>query len=414
MQDQKQKDFIASCDIGTTKICVVIAKKDSNGQLEIIGFGEENSNGLKKGVIVNIDNTVKSIKKAVEAAEMMAGVEVEYLTVGIAGGQVNGINSNAVIGRNRADKEISEEDVERVVHSAQTISIPSDREIIHVIPQEFSVDDQDGILNPVGMSGVRLKTDVHLVTCSKTATQNIHRSVERAGYKVEDIVLQPIASAEAILNDDEKELGAIVIDIGGGTTDIIFYINNSIYHTYVIPIGGDLVTKDISFGLRTPKISAELIKKQYGNTLPDRIDSDDYFSVPLVGGNEPTNISSKMLAEIIHPRMAELFNLIGEEIERTGYRSKIAAGIILTGGASQMEGILELSEQHLNYPCRLGKPYEISGLSESVDNPKYSTAVGLAKFSFDGHENYSAEFKNQKAEKSIIDKTSQWLKDFFR
>ena len=403
--------IVASLDIGTTKISVVIAKLHEDNNLEIIGLGHESSYGLSKGVIVNIDSTVKSIKKAVEEAELMAGVEVQDLTVGIAGGQIEGINSRGVIAvSGKKEDEITENDIARVISTAQSVSIPADREILHVIPQEFIVDSQEGIINPLGMSAVRLEAEVHLVTCLRSATINISKAVVQAGYQVKEIVLQPIASAEAVLNDDEKELGAIVIDIGGGTTDLLMYIANSIWHTHVIPLGGSNVTKDISYGLRTPNTSAEMIKKQYGAALGDIIDENDYFSVPLVGGRPPAKVSRKMLASIIEPRMEELFSLVKQELEKTNYLSKIAAGVVLTGGASQCEGLVPLAENILNLPARVGYPINITGLSDKINDPMFATAVGLARFTADENEEYRPEIK---ATDSVLSKIGSFFREFF-
>ena len=405
-----EDNIIAGLDIGTTKICVIIAKVHEDGKLEIIGLGYESSYGLSKGVIVNIDSTVKSIKKAVEEAELMAGVEIQRLMVGIAGGQIEGINSRGVIAISRKEDEIVEDDIARAISTAQSVSIPADREILHVIPQEFIVDDQEGIMNPLGMSGVRLEVEVHLVTCLKSATANITKAVTRAGYQIEEIVLQPIASAEAVLNDDEKELGSIVIDIGGGTTDLLMYIANSIWHTHVIPLGGNNVTKDISYGLRTPNTSAEMIKKQYGAALGDVIDENDYFSVPLVGGRPNAKVSRKMLSSIIEPRMEELFSLVKEELEKTDYLSKVAAGVVLTGGVSLCEGLVSLAEKVLNLPARVGYPINVAGLSDKIADPMFSTAVGLVRFSAGESEDYRPEVKSNK---TIFSKISGFFREFF-
>ena len=406
----EDNNIIVSLDIGTTKIGVIIAKVHDDSGLEIIGLGYENSYGLSKGVIVNIDSTVKSIKKAVEEAELMAGVEVQSLTVGIAGGQIEGINSRGVIAVSRKEDEITEDDIARVISTAQSVSIPADREILHVIPQEFIVDDQEGVMNPLGMSGVRLEVEVHLVTCLKSATANITKAVTRAGYLVQEIVLQPIASAEAVLNDDEKELGAIIIDIGGGTTDLLMYIANSIWHTHVISLGGNNVTKDISYGLRTPNTSAEMIKKQYGAADGEVIDENDYFSVPLVGGRPHAKVSRKMLSSIIEPRMEELFNLVKEELDKTDYLSKVAAGVVLTGGASKCEGLVSLVEKILNLPTRVGYPVNVSGLSDKINDPMFATAVGLVRFTAGESEEYRPEVRSNK---SIFSKIGSFFREFF-
>ena len=405
-----QDKVIASLDIGTTKICVVIAKLHENNDLEIIGLGHESSYGLSKGMIINIDSTVKSIKKAVEEAELMAGVEVSGLTVGIAGGQIEGINSRGVIAISRKDAEITEDDIRRVIDTAQSVSIPADKEILHVIPQEFIVDELEGIMDPLGMSGVRLEAEVHLVTCLKSATNNIRKAVTRAGYEVDEIVLQPIASAEAVLNDDEKELGAVVVDIGGGTTDLLMYIGNSIWYTHVIPLGGSNVTKDVSYGLRTPNTSAEMIKKQYGSALGEIIDDNDYFEVPLVGGRPPDKVSRKMLANIIEPRIEELFSMVKEALEKTNYLSKIAAGVVLTGGGSQCEGTVQLVEKVLGQPTRVGSPVNVTGLSDKINDPMFATAVGLARFTAGENDDYRP---GMSASNTIFNKIAGFFKEFF-
>ena len=402
--------IIAGLDIGTTKTCVVIARVKENDGIEIIGTGHCESSGLQKGVIINIDLTVKAIKKAVEEAEMMAGLNVEKLYTGIAGSHVESLNSKGVIAVSgkSGESEISREDIYRVIETAQSISIAPDRKILHVIPQEFIVDDQEGIMDPLGMSGVRLEVEVHLVTVAKAALSNIKRAVERAGYEVADIILQPIASAEAILNQDEKELGSVVIDIGGGTTDVLMYIANSIWYSHVLAVGGNNVTKDIAYGIRTPNVSAEMIKKEHGNALASKVKSTEYVKIPLVGGREPVNISMKMLAEIIEPRMKEIFTMVHDAIEKTGYLEKTAAGVILTGGGSLCKGTDALAERVLNQPVRMGKPSGLSGLSENVENPSYSTSVGLVKFAVNQYENYKVE-----TEKGFLMRLITFIKGFF-
>jgi len=408
-----ENKIIAALDIGTTKICVIIARCKEDGALEIKGIGLQPSYGLSKGVIVNIDATVNSIKKAVEEAELMAGVEVKELFVGIAGGQVKGINSRGVIAiGGRSDQaEISRDDIARVINTAQSVSIEPDKEIIHVIPQEFIVDNQDGIMDPLGMCGVRLEVEAHMVTCLKSATANIRKAVNRAGYETADIILQPIASAEAILNSDEKELGAIVIDIGGGTTDVVMYIGNSIWFTHVIPLGGNNVTKDISFGLRAPTNSAEIIKKQSGVADESIVDEEDYTSIPRVGGREPIKVSRKTLARIIEPRMAEIFSLAREVLQKTNYMERIHAGIILTGGASLCEGTTELAEKIFDQPVRIGSPVNVSGLKEKVDSPAYATAIGLIRFGANNAEEYRPSVSG--SSENIFEKIKLFFREWF-
>lgn len=409
---ERNDEIITALDIGTTKIVVVIARAGSNGELEILGVGNQHSFGLNKGVITNIEKTVNSIQKAVKEAELMAGEQVTMMHVGVAGGHIKSYNSHGVVTFNHKgeESEITDEDVDRVIQTAQGISLPEDREIIHVIPQMFVVDGQDEILNPRGMSGVRLEVEAHLVTCSKTATNNIRRAVSRAGYEVADIILQPLASAEAVLNDDEKELGAVVIDMGGGTTDAIMYIRNAIWATHVVPLGGNNVTRDISFGLKTPNHSAELIKKQSGVSLKESVEERDCTEIPRVGGRKPVTVQRRTLAEIIEPRMAEIFTLIRDELQASGFSDRIHAGIVLTGGASMCESTDMLAERIFDQPVRVGKPESLSGLQDKVASPVYATAVGLARF---GLENTGAYMPRSEKSENPFSKIGDFFKSFF-
>lgn len=375
-----EERIVSALDIGTTKICVVVCKITSLSQVEVLGVGSDFSAGLSKGLIVNVDATVRSITKAVEEAEMMSGYQVGPLYVSISGTQSECVTSKGVIAVSSKGGEISEEDVTRVIGTARSISIPADREILHVIPKEFVVDNQEGIINPIGMYGVRLEADVYLVTCPQTATNNIRRTVEKSGYEVEDIVLQSVASAEATLNEDEKELGAILIDIGGGTTDVVVYTNNSIWQTCTVPYGGNNVTKDISYGLRTSLSSAESIKLRYGCSIESSVDSAEYFSVPLMGGRTPAKVSRRMLCGIIEPRMRELFTLVKSQLDQFGFPEKSVASVVLTGGGSLCEGAIELAESIFDLPVRIGSPRGIVGIVDKVNSPIFSTAVGLARF----------------------------------
>ncbi len=405
--------IIASLDIGTTKICTVISRIQEDGKIEIIGIGNKPSAGLQKGIVINIEAVVKVIKNVIEEAELMAGVEITELYTGVAGGHIESINSRGVIAVSdrSGESEITKSDIYRAIETAQSISIPPDREILHVIPQEFIVDDQEGVIDPLGMSGIRLEVEVHLVTVPKSATANIKKVIERAGYNVLDVILQPISSAEAVLSEDEKELGSIVVDIGGGTTDILMYIGNSIWYTGVISLGGNNVTKDIAFGLRTPSPSAEVIKKEHGNALVSLINKNDYTAVPMVGGREPMKVSMKMIAQIIEPRMEEIFLMIKGLIDKTGYLSKIAAGVILTGGGSQCQGTVELAERIINQPVRIGKPINLTGLCEKVDSPVFSTAIGLIRFAVGKQEEYKLEVKPSHFK--VFKKITSLLKEFF-
>ena len=377
MAKEQKQDIVVGLDLGTTKVCTIIGELDDEGQVHIIGVGTTPSTGLKKGSVVNIEQTIASIKKSIADAERMAGVEVTSAFAGVAGGHIKGLNSRGVIAVSRRDKEITEEDRERVIEAAQAIAIPMDREIIHVIPQEYIVDDQDGIKNPVGMSGVRLEAEVHVVTGAVTSVQNIVRSVERAGIQVADIILQPLASAEAILSSDEKELGVVLIDIGGGTTDIAVFINGSLWHTGIITLGGALVTSDVAVGLRTPNTEAESIKVQFGSAYTAMVKEEEEITVPGVGGRPDRRMPRRVLSEIIEARMEEIFELVGSELKKHGFEDRIPAGAVITGGAALMEGTAELAEKILQLPVRIGSPKRVGGLTDVVANPSYSTAVGL-------------------------------------
>lgn len=370
--------FVATLDIGTTKVCVVISRLTETGDLEVMGVGVKNSVGVSKGMITNIDQTVDAVRKAVEEAELQAGVEVTSLYTGIAGGLIEGINSKAVIAV--SGDEITPQDIDRVVAAAQNLTLQPGREVLHVLTQEFQVDDQDGIMDPKGMLGSRLEAQVHIVTCQRATTSNIRRAIELAGFQVSGIVLQPIASAWAVLHDDEKELGAVVVDIGGGTTDVLVYVANSIWFTHVIPLGGNNVTKDISFGLRTPGPSAEVIKKQFGQAVMEEVDETETIQVPIVGEQTTQGVSKKFLASIIEPRLEEIFQQVKVALEKTGHLDKIGSSVVLTGGASQCEGTAALARKVLNLPVRLGKPRRLAGLADKVSGPEFSTITGLARY----------------------------------
>jgi cell division protein FtsA len=340
-------------------------------------MGTSRSEGLKRGVVINLEKTVESITKALEDAEMMAGVKVNSVFAGIAGDHIRSINSRGVIALSGSGSEISSKDVERVINAARAVALPMDREIIHVLPQEYTVDDQSGIKDPIGMSGVRLEAEVHIVTGAVTSAQNIYRSVKKAGLEVCDLVLQPLASSYALLSPEEEELGVALIDLGGGTTDIAIFHDGSIRHTAVIGLGGNNVTNDIAIGLRTPVEQAEEIKKSYGCALSSLVDSDEMIKVPGVGGREPKEISRGVLAAIIEPRAEEIFSLVLREIKKTNYSDLLVAGVVLTGGGSLMEGMIELAEQIFDMPAKKGIPQGFSGLVDLVSTPIHSTGVGL-------------------------------------
>lgn len=408
----KGGEIVTGLDIGTTKICVIVAELTENG-IEIIGCGTSPSRGLKKGVVVNIDVTVESIKKAVEAAEAMAGVSLDSAFVGIAGGHIKGINSRGVIAVSGKNQEVTQADVDRVIEAAKAITLPADRRVIHVIPQEFIIDDQGGVKEPLGMSGHRLEAEIHIVTGAIASAENIIKCASRAGLEVRDIVLQPLASSEATLTADEKELGVILVDIGGGTSDIAVFVDGSIRHTAVLALGGDHLTHDIAIGLRTPPQCAEEIKCQYGCALASLVGSEEVVEVPSVGGRKPRLLSRQMLCEIMQPRMEEIFTHVDLEVRRAGFMQQAAAGVVVTGGSSMMEGVPELAEQLFDLPVRLGIPTGVGGLKEVVSSPMYATGVGLVL--------YGAEHRDQRrfsrfSERTLVDKVikrmMQWFSDF--
>jgi cell division protein FtsA len=410
-----EENVIVGLDIGTTKIACIISEVDSNGELKIIGVGVHPSDGLRKGVVVNIDKTVRSIQKAVEEAELMAGVDVDSVWVGIAGDHIRAINSRGVVAISRDDNEITELDVLRAKDAAKAVSIPMDREILHVIPQEYVVDEQKGIKDPIGMCGVRLETQVHIITGAVTSAQNIYKSVDKAGLKVIDLVLEPLASCYSVLEKDEKELGVALVDMGGGTTDIAIYFDESIRHTAVVGLGGKNVTSDIAIGIRTPIERAEEIKKQYGCAYSSLVKGNEYISVPGVGGREQREVSKAVLASIIEPRLEEILSLTFREIKRTEYADMLGAGIVLTGGASMMEGIQELAEKVFMMPVKLGVPSGFGGLTEAAKSPIHATGVGLCMYGFEQMKNRKGK-KNLGGEdnfKKIFDKMKSWVKEFF-
>ncbi|MFQ6033158.1 MAG: cell division protein FtsA [Candidatus Zixiibacteriota bacterium] len=372
-----KENLIVGLDIGTTKIAAIIAELQESGEPKIVGIGTSRSEGLKRGVVINLEKTVESITKAVEDAELMAGIKVNSVFAGIAGDHIRSINSRGVIAISRSGHEIVPSDVERVINAAKTVALPMDREIIHVLPQEYTVDDQSGIKDPIGMSGVRLEVEVHIVTGAVTSAQNIYRSVRKAGLEVCDFVLQSLASSYALLTPDEEELGVALIDLVGGTTDIAIFHEGSIRHTAVIGVGGKNVTNDIAIGLRTSVQQAEEIKKSYGCALSALVDSDEMIKVPGLGGGDEKDISRSVLAAIIEPRAEEILSLILREMKKTNYSNLLAAGVVLTGGGSLLEGMTDLAEQIFDMPVKKGIPQGFSGLVDIVSTPIHSTGVGL-------------------------------------
>lgn len=370
--------MIVGLDIGTSKVVAIVGEISSTGDLSIVGIGSHKSVGLKKGVVVNIESTVQSIQRAIEEAELMAGCQIHSVYVGIAGNHIRSLNSHGIVAIR--DREVYAQDLERVLDAAQAVAIPADQKILHILPQEYLIDDQEGVKEPLGMSGVRLEAKVHLVTCAVNAGQNIEKCIRRCGLEVEDIILEQLASSYAVLTDDEKELGVCLVDIGGGTTDIAIFTEGAIRHTGVIPIAGDQVTNDIAMALRTPTQHAEEIKIRYACALAKLTSADETIKVPSVGDRPARDLSRQALAEVVEPRYEELFTLIQRELRRSGFEDMVAAGIVLTGGTSKMEGVIELAEEIFHMPVRLGAPTNVKGLKDIVANPIYSTGVGLLMY----------------------------------
>jgi cell division protein FtsA len=378
MPKKPEKRLIVGLDIGTSKVVAIVGELKPNGGVEIIGIGSHPSRGLKKGVVVNIESTVQSIQRAVEEAELMAGCEIHSVYCGIAGSHVRSLNSHGIVAIR--DKEVTQGDVDRVIDAARAVAIPADQKILHILPQEFIIDQQDGVREPIGMSGVRLEAKVHMVTGALSAAQNIIKCVRRCGLEVDDIILEQLASSYSVLTDDEKDLGVCLVDVGGGTTDIAVFTDGSIRHTAVIPIAGDQVTNDIAVALRTPTHCAEEIKLKYACALPQLASADETIEVPSVGERPPRRLARQTLAEVVEPRYEELFSLIQAELRRSGFEDMIAAGVVLTGGSAKMEGAVELAEEVFHAPVRLGVPQHVTGLVDVVRNPIHSTGVGLLLF----------------------------------
>jgi cell division protein FtsA len=410
-----KRDIVVGLDIGTTKICCIVGEvvESFNGHpaIDIVGIGTAPSAGLRKGVVVNIESTVASICKAVEEAELMAGVEIANVYAGIAGGHIKSFNSTGVVAVK--DKEITEQDVQRVIDAAKAMAIPMDREVIHIIPQEFIVDDQDGIRDPIGMSGVRLEAKVHIVTGAVSSAQNIIKCANKAGLNVAEICLEPIASGEAVLGNDEKELGTVLIDIGGGTSDVAIFREGAVAYTGVLALGGQHITNDIAMGLRTPQADAEKLKVKYGQALASLVNPDDMIEVPGVGGRNSRTVPRRLLAEIIEPRMEEVFMLIQQQIMKSGFHELLSGGVVLTGGSTLLEGITELAEMVFDMPVKRGMPQGVGGLRDVVHSPKFATAVGLLKYGA----RHASKARYPIREINIYDKIKgsmrAWIKELF-
>ena len=401
-------------DIGTTKISCIIAEREASGELRIVGVGNGPSEGLRRGVVVDLDKTVASISRAVEEAERMAGTEVKAVHAGIAGDHIRSINGRGVIAVSRKDNEISVSDVERVVDAAKAIAIPMDREIIHVIPQEFIVDDQEGIKDPVGMSGVRLEAEVHIITGAITSAKNICRAIQRSGLKVQDLVLEPLASSLSVLDDDERDLGVVLLDIGGGTTDVAVFHEGSIRHTAIIPYGGVNVTSDIAIGLRTPIDKAEAIKLSHGSALATSVSAEEMLTVAGVGGRGDREISRHVLASMIEPRMEEIFQLANKEVRKNHFAPLIGGGVVLTGGTSLLPGAVELAEQVFEMPVRIGLPRGMSGLTPSLSDPRFATGIGLVLYAAQGAEEPMQDLVESGAGKgNPLSNVRNWFSNLF-
>ena len=408
----KKNNYVVGLDIGTTKICCIIGEISHNNQVDIIGLGQYPSRGLRKGVVVNIDSTVESIKNAVEEAELMAGCEIDSVFVGIAGGHINSLNSHGIVAAQ--GKEITQKDVDRVIDAAKAIAIPLDREVIHVLPQEYIVDSQDGIKTPLGMSGIRLEAKVHIVTAAVTSAQNIVRCVNKAGLSVQDIVLEQLASSESVLSSDERELGVAMIDIGGGTSDLAIFYQEAIKHTYVLTIAGAQMTNDIAIGLRTPNQEAEKIKHAYGCALSALVAEDETIEVSSVGGREARAVSRQILSEILEARAKEMFEMLNHEINVSGFRDIVSSGVVLTGGASSLPGMGELAEEIFQLPVRVGVPANLGGLVDVVSSPMYATSTGLIQYRMKSVKaGKTRELEGRHLFDKIFSRMKDWAEEFF-
>ena len=411
MPKKDERKLLVGLDIGTSKVVAVVGELSPEGALEVIGIGSHPSRGLKRGVVVNIESTVQSIQRAVEEAELMAGCEINTVFTGIAGSHVRSLNSHGIVAIR--EKEVSPSDVDRVIDAARAVAIPADQRILHVLPQEFVIDTQEGIREPVGMSGVRLEAKVHLVTGAVSAAQNIVKCVQRCGLDVQDIVLEQLASSYSVLTDDEKELGICLVDMGGGTTDIAVFCGGAIQHTAVIPIAGDQVTNDIAVSLRTPTQYAEEIKIKYACALSQLANPDETIEVPSVGDRPPRRLARQTLAEVVEPRYEELFALVRDELRRSGFEELIAAGVVLTGGSSKMEGAVELAEEIFHTPVRLGIPQYVEGLVDVVRNPIHATGVGLLLYGKAASQARAEAAGSRKGLLSAFERMKAWFQGNF-
>jgi cell division protein FtsA len=400
---------IVGLDIGTSKVAAIVGEIGPDGDLEIIGIGSHPSRGLKKGVVINIESTVQSIQRAIEEAELMAGSRIDAVYAGIAGSHVRSLNSHGIVAIR--DREVVPQDIDRVIDAAQAVAIPADQKILHILPQEYLVDSQEGVREPLGMSGVRLEAKVHLVTCAANAAQNIEKCIERCGLEVREVMLEQLASSYAVLTDDERELGVCMVDIGGGTTDIAVFTEGAIRHTAVIPIAGDQVTNDIAQALRTPTQYAEEIKIKYACALTQLARADETIKVPGVGDKPAKELSRQALAEVVEPRYDELFTLVQAELRRSGFEDLMAAGIVLTGGSSKMEGVVELAEEIFHMPVSLGIPKHVAGLKDIVRNPVYATGVGLLLYGKQREEELLIRGRGRSS--GLVRRVRRWVNENF-
>jgi len=411
MASNTDREMIVGLDIGTSKIVTIVGEVAEDGSIELIAMGTHRSQGLKKGVVINIDSTVDAIQKSVDEAERMCNVEIKSVFAGIAGSHIRSLNSHGIVAI--SDSEVDQEDVERVVDAAKAVAIPADQRILHVLPQEFIIDHQDSIRQPVGMSGVRLEAKVHLVTGSISAAQNITKCIRRCGLEVEDVILEQLASSQSVLTNDEKDLGVVLVDMGGGTTDIAVFTEGAIRHTAVIPVAGDQVTNDIAVAFRTPTQFAEEIKVRHACALTQFASAEEMIEVPGVGDRSARRLARQTLAEVVEPRYEELLTLVHDELLRSGFEDACAAGLVLTGGTSKMEGVIELAEEIFHMPVRLGLPQHVTGLAEVVRNPIHATGVGLLLFGQQRRKNPRTEPVDVRSEKSLLQRMSEWFQRTF-
>jgi cell division protein FtsA len=406
----KKNSIVVGLDIGTAKVCAVIGEMTERG-VEIIGIGTHPSQGLRKGVVINIEATVHSLNKAIEEAGLMAGCEIHTVFASISGGHIKAFNSHGIVALK--NKEVGQRDLERVIDAAKAVAIPMDREVLHVLPQDYIIDDQDGIKEPLGMSGVRLEAKVHIVTGAVTSAQNIVKCCNRTGLSVAEIVLAPLAAAETVLSDEERELGVLLVDMGGGTTDMAVFHDGTVKHTAVIGIGGNHITNDIAAGLRTPFNDAERIKQRYGCAAASMVAEDERVEVPNIAGKGAGTVSRQILCEIIEPRLDEIFELVQKEVAKSGYEGDLASGVVVTGGAMLLPGAVEMAERSFGLPVRLGAPSHVLGLLDVIDSPIYAVGVGLVLHGMKRQERGAFRVRDDKILSKVKHRMSDWLSEFF-